>query len=172
MATLLAKPTSAESMNTFFREPLSMTIEIERLFGEIRRKAFAIFENRGRIDGFDFDDWIKAESEVLRYIPIEMEVSDKEVVVKAEVPGFKAAEISITVEPEYLNILAESAREESQKTGKQCFTDFSDRNAYRRTTLPNAVKPEESWARLRNGLLEIHMPKAVPAKSTYVRTAA
>jgi hypothetical protein len=31
----------------------------------IRRRAFELFELRGRQDGHDFDDWLQAESEIL-----------------------------------------------------------------------------------------------------------
>jgi hypothetical protein len=31
----------------------------------IRRRAFELFELRGRQDGHDFEDWLQAESEIL-----------------------------------------------------------------------------------------------------------
>lgn len=31
----------------------------------IRRRAYEIYEQRGRIDGLDFDDWLQAETEML-----------------------------------------------------------------------------------------------------------
>ncbi|HLW53522.1 MAG TPA: DUF2934 domain-containing protein [Candidatus Angelobacter sp.] len=32
---------------------------------EIRRRAYELYEARGRANGFDQDDWIRAEAEVL-----------------------------------------------------------------------------------------------------------
>ena len=31
----------------------------------IRRRAFELYEQRGRVDGFALDDWLKAEVEIL-----------------------------------------------------------------------------------------------------------
>jgi len=31
----------------------------------IRRRAYELFEQRGRTDGFELDDWVQAESEVV-----------------------------------------------------------------------------------------------------------
>jgi hypothetical protein len=31
----------------------------------IRRRAYQLYEQRGRIDGFDLDDWVQAEREIL-----------------------------------------------------------------------------------------------------------
>lgn len=33
---------------------------------QIRRRAYELYEQRGRVDGFDLDDWLQAESEVTR----------------------------------------------------------------------------------------------------------
>jgi len=32
----------------------------------IRRRAYELYEQRGRIDGFALDDWLQAEREILR----------------------------------------------------------------------------------------------------------
>jgi len=31
----------------------------------IRRRAYALYEQRGRVDGFALDDWLQAEAEIL-----------------------------------------------------------------------------------------------------------
>ncbi|HYL12509.1 MAG TPA: DUF2934 domain-containing protein [Terriglobales bacterium] len=33
--------------------------------GRICSRAYELYEQRGRVHGYDFDDWVKAESEVL-----------------------------------------------------------------------------------------------------------
>lgn len=45
---------------SFQREHATITIETE-----IRRRAYEIYESRGRQDGLDRDDWIQAEAEIL-----------------------------------------------------------------------------------------------------------
>ena len=40
----------------------SRTPELE---DQIRRRAYELYEARGREDGHDFDDWLQAETEIL-----------------------------------------------------------------------------------------------------------
>ena len=172
MAQLLAKRTSEEPTRQLLREPFSLTHELERLMDEIQHRAYGIFEHRGRTDGFDLDDWFRAESEVLRHIPVEIEVADKDVVVKAEVPGYKASELSITVEPTGLSVFAKSTKKESEESKKKLYSEISTQASLRQVALPVTVNPEESTAQLHDGVLEIRMPKAAPAKSIEIRPAA
>ena len=44
-------------------EPVESPDKIQEL---IRQRAYELYEQRGREDGRDFDDWIAAESEVTR----------------------------------------------------------------------------------------------------------
>ena len=53
MTAILESPKSAA--------PNSRTDIEER----IRRRAYEIYEHRGRIDGLDFDDWLQAETEII-----------------------------------------------------------------------------------------------------------
>ncbi len=50
-----------------FREPHSRkpahSSEVEE---RIRRRAFELYERRGRVDGFALDDWLQAEAEILQ----------------------------------------------------------------------------------------------------------
>jgi len=43
-----------------------ITDQISNLDEEIRRRAYEIYEKRGRDDGYDVDDWLRAEAEVSR----------------------------------------------------------------------------------------------------------
>ncbi len=43
-----------------------MVQSIEQLQERIRQRAYELYEQRGREDGRDFDDWVTAESEVTR----------------------------------------------------------------------------------------------------------
>jgi len=38
---------------------------LEHLHAKIQRRAYQLYELRGRDDGRDFDDWLKAESELI-----------------------------------------------------------------------------------------------------------
>ena len=50
-------PTSSETDTTFSIDPQE----------QIRRRAFEIYEQRGREDGHELDDWLQAEAEVVSH---------------------------------------------------------------------------------------------------------
>ena len=49
-----------------FREPRSEKAELPSEIEErIRRRAYELYEQRGRVDEFALDDWLQAEAEIL-----------------------------------------------------------------------------------------------------------
>jgi hypothetical protein len=46
-------------------EPARATPDPIALEEQIRQRAYALYEARGRGDGHDLDDWLKAEAEIL-----------------------------------------------------------------------------------------------------------
>jgi hypothetical protein len=49
-----------------FREPRSEKAELPSEIEErIRRRAYELYEQRGRVDEFALDDWLQAEHELL-----------------------------------------------------------------------------------------------------------
>ncbi len=53
----MKKQTLASSQPT---EPVESSEQLEK----IRQRAYELYEFRGRQDGGDFEDWLKAESEI------------------------------------------------------------------------------------------------------------
>ena len=49
------------------RQPRSIkTVESSDIENRIRDRAYQLYEQRGKVDGFALDDWSQAEAEVLR----------------------------------------------------------------------------------------------------------
>jgi hypothetical protein len=49
-----------------FREPRSGKANLPNDIGErIRQRAYELYEQRGKVDGFALDDWLRAEAEIL-----------------------------------------------------------------------------------------------------------
>jgi Protein of unknown function (DUF2934) len=49
------------------REPRSRKPDLPSDIEErIRQRAYELYEQRGRVDGFALDDWFQAETEILR----------------------------------------------------------------------------------------------------------
>lgn len=65
----------AETPNT--RPPMKDEIELRLLEDEVRRRAHQLYEERGRVDGHDLDDWLRAEDEVIRALRASFKISSK-----------------------------------------------------------------------------------------------
>lgn len=88
---------------------------------------------------------------------LELEEKEKEVVVRAELPGFEAKEVEATVKGETLTIKA--AREVAGKEGEEKETV----RVCKSVTLPVGVEAEKAEAFYRNGVLEVKVPKVPEA---------
>jgi len=98
---------------------------------------------------------------------LEMEELENEVVVRAEVPGFEMNEIEVTLRDNLLTIRAE--HKEATEAGA---AEPRHERVERSVTLPAGIEPERIEARLRNGVLEIHVPRAAAAMPRRVQPHA
>ena len=139
----------------------------------ISRRAFELFEQGGRTFGRDLDDWFRAESELLHPVNISMEETDEGLKVEAEVPGFKAEELEVSIEPHRLTITGkrEAAKEEREK-GKTVYSERRAESLLRVVDLPVEVNTEDVNATLKDGVLELMISKAVPAKKITIEQKA
>jgi HSP20 family molecular chaperone IbpA len=142
------------------------------LYNKISRRAFSIFEGNGRIDGHDLSDWLRAEAEILIPVPLELSETDTELAVRAQVPGFTEKELEIVVEPERLFITGKTEKKSEEKKKKTLYSEISSNEIFRTVALPAEIDPEKVSAVLKNGVLEVSMYKAKPAKKVPVMAKA
>lgn len=133
---------------------------IDRLYDTISRRAFELFEKDGRVHGHDISHWLEAEREFLHPVHIRMENTDGGFAVYAELPGFTASDIEVGVEPQRLTITGKrESKQESKKAGavymEQCSGEI-----FRTLELPSEVNPAKVTATLKDGVLEVQLPKA------------
>jgi HSP20 family protein len=143
---------------------------VQRLYDSIARRAFEIFDGNGRWNGHDMDDWLKAESEVLHPVHLEISETDGALTVRAEVPGFAANELDIQVDGTRLQISGKHESKEESKKGKTVYSERCAKEVFRSVTLPAVVEGSKAKATLKDGILTIELPKASPAKSVPVET--
>lgn len=155
------KPKSAESFWD----------EVNELFGKIEKRAFEMFEFRGRQDGRDLEDWFKAENELLKPMPVEVSEKDNMLVVRAEVPGFKAEELEINLEPGLLTIKGKQEKETKKEVGKTLIRESQSSEIFRKMPLPFNVDTDAGQASLKDGVLEIKAPKAEEKKKIEIAAA-
>jgi HSP20 family protein len=150
-------------------------VEAEKLFEQMKEfsqsvacRAYKYFEARGREFGHDLEDWFRAESELMRRVPVEIKEANSRVTVRAEVPGFAPNEIKISVEPQRLVISGktEKTTEEKEQT---LLSEFRSNQFCRELRLPAEVEPDKTTAALKDGVLELVFAKAAGSKAVDVK---
>jgi HSP20 family protein len=97
---------------------------------------------------------------------LEMNETEKEVIVRAEVPGFEPADLDVELRKNRLIIKAEKKHEVEKKEEKEY--EYAERRYERFVELPVAIEAAKVEATYRNGVLEIHLPKTEEAKGLRV----
>ena len=150
----------------------SLTERANRLFEAISRRAFELFERDGRADGHDVHHWVEAEKEFLHPVRINMEETKGEIIVHAEVPGFTASDLEVSVEPRRLTI---SGMRESKKENKDAdflYTEEHSDEIFRSFELPSEVNATKVSATLKDGILDIQLPKVEGKKTANAEQSA
>jgi HSP20 family protein len=142
---------------------------MNEIFDAISRRAFEIFESNGQMSGHEFEDWFKAESELLHPVHVHMTESNEAIDVEAEVPGFNEKEIEISVEPRRLTITGKRESKNEQKKGKTVYSETCSDQVFRTVELPAEVETDKATATLKNGMLHLAMPKAAKARSVRIQ---
>ncbi len=137
-------------------------------YDSVARRAFEIFESSGQTFGHDMGDWFRAESELLHPVHLDIAESGNALTVRAEVPGFSAKEIEVSVEPRRLTISGKRETKEERKTGKTIYSERCADQILRVLDLPAEIDTGKVEATLRDGILELAMPKAAEAKKIRV----
>lgn len=130
----------------------------------IARRAYELFEGRGGQDGHDWEDWFRAESELLNPVPAEISEADDQVVVRADVPGFTKKDIEVRVEPHRLIISGSREQVHDQKKRKTLYSERRSDEVFRMIHLAEEIDPDKVKATLQEGILEVALSKADPAK--------
>lgn len=150
---------------------------IERLFDRakevydsIARRAYEFFEGRGRQGGFAFDDWLRAERETL--LPTITIENDDHLEVRAEVPGFTEKEIQVNLEPRRLIISGKTDQTDERNSGEATYTSLRSNEFFTTLDLFEEVDPAKATATLKNGFLDIKLPKAAQATPARVEARA
>lgn len=166
---VVKSPVKEEPKFPIFVEAEKMLAKMAELTRETSQKAFEFFMDRGGSLGAHFDDWLRAEMELLRPVPVEISETNENVNVRANVPGFRPEEIEISVKDADLYLTGET-KSETKKEGETTFySELHSSQFVRHLTLPCEVEPDGVAAKLKDGVLTLTLkkrPQAEPAKIT------
>jgi HSP20 family protein len=154
-------------------------VEAEKLFEQMKefsqsvaQRAYEFFDTRGREIGHDLEDWFQAESELLRRVPVEIMEADGHLKVRAEVPGFSAEQIKVSVEPRSLMISGQTETQTESSTERMIFTERRGNGFCRTLNLPAEVDPAQTTATVKDGVLELTLAKVAKSEPRSVEVKA
>jgi HSP20 family protein len=154
---------------TRFEEFEEFTTPMQEFFDLIARRPWELLGATPRFFTREFENWFKTEPELLRPIHLKLYETNDAVVAHAEVPGFTEKELDINVEPWRLIITGkkEFKEEKEKKEGVPVYKEKRNQ-IYRSVNLPVQIRPEDVKGVLKNGMLELTMPKVEVVKKVKV----
>jgi len=143
---------------------------VEEFFDLIARRPFELLEKRPLLLGRELEHLWKTEPEMLRPVFLKMYEAEENFVVRAEVPGYTEKELNITCEPWRLVITGHKEIKEESKIEKreEMPLHMEKMNIYKTVKFPVEIKPEGVKAILKNGILELTLPKAEVVKKVKI----
>jgi HSP20 family molecular chaperone IbpA len=143
------------------RNPAALRWEIQQVQLAIARRAYELFEARRCEHGHDWEDWFRAESELLRPVSISTSESANQISIRANVLGFEENELKVSVEPHRIMILGKKQINTTEtEGGKVEYIDWYPDQILQFIDLPAQVIPENAVVELQAGQLKFELPKA------------
>jgi HSP20 family molecular chaperone IbpA len=145
---------------------------MQEINDQIERRAYELFSSRGFMHGHHFDDWHRAESEILHPCPLKLTETETGFILRAEVSGFTEKDLVVRVESRRLFISGRRQEAAERTEGKTVYAERRTSQIFRVLDLPASVDPNEVDATLSDGVLEVRLSKASVGKKIPVLTKA
>jgi HSP20 family protein len=114
---------------------------------------------------WDWPEWSTLEAPFEGRTPkVDVVERDEEVMVRAELPGVDKDKLDVSVTADSVTIKATSQQESKEEKGDFHRREISQGSFTRTVALPASVQSDQAKASFKDGVLELTLPKAVPAK--------
>jgi HSP20 family molecular chaperone IbpA len=141
-----------------------LSAEAKQMFDLIAKRAYEIFEAKGRAKGRELENWLEAEGELFERTPINVKESGDELTVLADVRGFTPRELEVDLEPKRVTIIGKHDNQADRRTETNISPETRATRLLRSLQLPVEVDTRHATARLRRGVLELDVRKAMATK--------
>jgi HSP20 family protein len=140
----------------------------------IARRPFELLEKTPLFFGRELENLLRMEPELTRPIFLKLYETEENFIVRAEVPGFTEKELNITCEPWRVIVSGKKeVREEGKAEKKEEAPYYAEKtHIYKSVKLPLEILPDKVKAVLKNGMLELTLPKAEVVKKVKVDVKA
>ena len=156
--TALQSQAVAAPANPTIVDANSLLALMNEINSSIARRAFELFESRNREPGHEVEDWFRAESELLRPVPVDITKSDDQLMVRAEVPGYTPTDIQVGVEARRLLISSQSEQTAEPEQGETLYSERRANQIFRALELPVTIDPDKIKATCKDGILYLTLP--------------
>jgi HSP20 family molecular chaperone IbpA len=144
----------------------SLLDRFQDVFTSIERRAYEIFDHDGRWFGRDLEHWLRAEAELFHPLHLVVKDTDHAIKIRAEVPGFTAKDLEISVEPRRLVISGKREAQAEHTDGTTIYSDRCSDQIFRVFDLPADAEPSKAKAAIEDGMLELEIPKTLSKGTT------
>ena len=143
-------------------KPTSPFVDMERYFSELEKSMFGNLVFRPMIWPFSATGERAAAAREPRVDIIDQ---DKDILVKAEMPGMDKKDVKIDLTDHTLHINAEHKKEKKEEKENYYRREISSTRFSRSIALPESVDITQAKASFKDGILEIKLPKSGESKS-------
>ena len=141
-------------------------MEFDKAFGRFRRDFENIMRPHERVIGHEFPSTTMWETSIPS---IDIEDRGNNFLVTVEAPGFNKEEIDINVCGDSVEVSGYKEAAQDEKTKEYVRKERMSESFYRTVNLPEEVKYEEVSADLKDGVLEIVLPKKNPKQRKKIK---
>jgi HSP20 family protein len=134
--------------------------EIDRLFNSFFGDTMPAWSGERGWPGFAFEP------------PLDVEETDKEVLVRAEIPGVKADELDLAIQNGALVISGEKKESQERKEKGYVYQERRYGSFRREVTLPSAVDEQNVKAEYKDGVLHVTLQKSQEALPKKIKVTA
>lgn len=162
------------------REPIPVTVsDIKDVPGRakeihelIARRAYAIYEGRGHVNGHDKEDWVQAESEVVATLFIGFMELNGDLSIDIGITTCELPQLQVALEP--WRLIVSGKRKPLEGWAAQSHPDKEPRpvEIFEVVDFPVEVEPSQGKTTISNGLLEFRIPKVWKAERALAAKAA
>ena len=145
--------------------PESLRDQMQNMFDAVSRRAYEIFESNGRSFGHDIENWFQAENELFEPLHTDITESDESFSAKVEVPGFTERELQVAIEAGHLVVSGKHDSNKEETNGKVTHSEACSKEIFRVVDLPTEVETGKATATLKDGILELTIPKAAKVQA-------
>lgn len=131
----------------------------EDIHALIARRAYALYEARGHVDGHDKEDWLQGESEVLATLCVGFMELNGDLSVNIGIATCELPQLQVALEPWRLIVSGKRAVPDRQMAKGHFGERPRSAEIFQVVDFPVEVEPSGVKATLSNGLLELRIPK-------------